>query len=484
MAASIIKNLIFASSAKYLGGVIGLAVMAVLARLIPPEDFGTIAIGSVFIAFFGMLGDMGLAPAVVRFSSLDKEDFRSIFGFTFWIAVLSGVLFYLLSFPIGMFYGSTDLTRVCRWLTLMLMFSILNIVPQNLLIRQKRFDIIARRVIVIQIVMGALSIFFAFRGWWFDALLLSSIGTMILTFAANTWSSRIRPKFVFNKTPIKIISEFSIFQLLFNIVCYAGQNIDRLVIGKALNISQMAFFDKARNLSLQPVHNISGVATSVIYPYLVTHDNSTLQRIYSLVLRISFVLSFPISAFCIGSSRELITLIFGHQWVAAILPFSILSFSIIMEIPHVMEGTIMQTCGHTRQLFKLGCIKAVISISSLIIFAGVWKSMEAVCISVVLSSFSSVLLSIWWIFRECFAYRLGIVHLKYVLVPLMNFMAVYLSILLFDRLFWNVGLISSLIIKLTSSIVITCLILYCTKYVSWNQMLWLFGRKGVLSVNA
>lgn len=299
MSRSFIGNLIYAAASKYLGVIIGLVIMGVLARLLPPGDFGVMGVGTVFITFFGMMGEMGLGPAVVRFQNLTVEKLRSLFGLTFWIAIASSISFYFLSGLIGWYYDSNETSRVCRWLAFLLFFAIVNIVPQNLLIRKKRFDIIARRVILVQVFMGAAAIFAAYRGWGINSLLLLQIGTMVLTFIANTYSAKLSPKLFFDKQPVNMVSTFSLYQFLFNLVGYISANIDRLVIAKILTLTQLAYFDKSRSLSSQPVHNIGGVVSSVVYPYLSERhkDKAGLKAIYSSILRLFFLSLSPFRPF-------------------------------------------------------------------------------------------------------------------------------------------------------------------------------------------
>ena len=67
--ASNIKNQLFSgvfytALAKYSGIVISLVIAGILARLLSPDDFGIVAVATVIIAFFSLLTDMGISPAL------------------------------------------------------------------------------------------------------------------------------------------------------------------------------------------------------------------------------------------------------------------------------------------------------------------------------------------------------------------------------------------------------------------------------------
>ena len=68
--ASNIKNQLFSgvfytALAKYSGIVISLVIAGILARLLSPDDFGIVAVATVIIAFFSLLTDMGISPAII-----------------------------------------------------------------------------------------------------------------------------------------------------------------------------------------------------------------------------------------------------------------------------------------------------------------------------------------------------------------------------------------------------------------------------------
>lgn len=68
------SGVFYTALAKYSGVVISLVVAGILARLLSPDDFGIVAVATVIIAFFNLLTDMGVSPAIVQHKSLTKDD--------------------------------------------------------------------------------------------------------------------------------------------------------------------------------------------------------------------------------------------------------------------------------------------------------------------------------------------------------------------------------------------------------------------------
>ena len=117
--ASNIKNQLFSgvfytALAKYSGIVISLVIAGILARLLSPDDFGIVAVATVIIAFFSLLTDMGISPAIIQHKSLTKDELSTIFSFTVWTGIGISILFFAASWMIADYYESEILRTLCQ----------------------------------------------------------------------------------------------------------------------------------------------------------------------------------------------------------------------------------------------------------------------------------------------------------------------------------------------------------------------------------
>ena len=88
------SGVFYTAMAKYIGIIISLVVAGILARLLSPNDFGTVAIATVIISFFAIFTDMGISPAVVQDKTLTEDDLANIYSFTFWTGIAIALLFF------------------------------------------------------------------------------------------------------------------------------------------------------------------------------------------------------------------------------------------------------------------------------------------------------------------------------------------------------------------------------------------------------
>ena len=76
------SGVFYTAVARYSGLIVSLVIAGVLARLIPPEDFGIVAVATVIISFFGIFSDLGVGAAVIQNKTLTDGDLSKIYSFT------------------------------------------------------------------------------------------------------------------------------------------------------------------------------------------------------------------------------------------------------------------------------------------------------------------------------------------------------------------------------------------------------------------
>ncbi|MBO7747804.1 lipopolysaccharide biosynthesis protein [Paenibacillus sp. MWE-103] len=370
---------------KYTVVIIQILFTSVLARLLTPEDFGIVAVTTVFTTFFLMIADMGIGAAIIQNKSLTKQDVNHIFTFTIYFAVILAVTFALFSVPLSYVYGNSVYITIGAVLSVSLFFNALNIVPNALLLKDKRFAALGVRSIIVSIAAAALTIVLAVAGYKYYAIVYNSVFMAFFTFLWNILSVSVRPALKFNKASIIKIKEFSTFQFLFNLVNYFSRNLDALLIGKFLGSVALGYYDKGYRLMLYPLNILTGVITPILLPILSEHQENK-DYIYSQYMRIVKLLSLMgafVSVFCFVSAKEIITIMFGASWLATVPAFKMLALSVWPQMVTSSTGAIFQSLGSTKLLFKTGVINSLITVISICV--GIWfKDIRdvALCVSI------------------------------------------------------------------------------------------------------
>lgn len=265
---SIKKAALLNAISKYSNVLFMLVANAVLARLLTAEEYGVLAIITVFVSFFHLFSDMGFGAGVIQNKELDQEDISNIFSFTVYLGLGLSVLFVALSFGVAKIYGDDVFIPVGTWLSLSVFFNTINMIPNAQLMREKRFVLVAIRNIVVYIGSYVVAIIMAFRGFSYYSLVGQSIIAACISFLWSYFTVRIRFKVIFDISSIKKIYAYSSNIFLYNLVNYFGRNMDNLLTGKFMGSQVLGYYNKAYQLMLYPVNYLTNVITPVLHPIL------------------------------------------------------------------------------------------------------------------------------------------------------------------------------------------------------------------------
>lgn len=363
------KAALINASGKYAKIFLSIVVNAVLARILSADDYGIVAIITVFSTFFTTFSDMGFGAAIIQEKDLKRVDIDNIYSFTVYVSLVLMALFAILSYPIASFYGNRVYIRLGQLLSISLLFNSLNMVPNGILNREKRFGSIAIRTVVVYVGSALITVILAFHGFRYYALVIQAILTALLTFIWNYWTTRPKFKFNFKMDSVKQVLNYSGYQFAFNIVNYFSRNLDNLLTGKLLGSAELGYYNKAYTLMLYPVNNLTGVIAPVLHPLLSDYQKQIriIYVKYMKVLRLIAIIGIYVAAVCFLGSTEIIRIMYGKNWDAAIICFQYLSIAIIPQMLNAIAGGIFQALGNTKLLFVNSTINTFITVVAILI---------------------------------------------------------------------------------------------------------------------
>ncbi|WKY46941.1 lipopolysaccharide biosynthesis protein [Eubacteriaceae bacterium ES3] len=378
------KSVLINASGKYTKVVLSLLVNAVLARILSPEDYGIVAVVTVFSTFFTTFSDMGFGPAIIQKKDLTKEDINNIYSFTVYVSVVLMFVFILCAYPIASFYEDDVFISLGQMLSIALLFNALNMVPNGILNREKKFASIAVRTVVVYVGASVISIFLAFMGFRYYALAIQAILVALFTFIWNFGTTRPRFRFKIDMDSIKKVINYSSYQFAFNLINYFSKNLDNLLIGKFMGSAELGYYNKAYTLMVYPVNNLTGVISPVLHPVLSDYQQQLdiIYRKYMKIVHLLACVGLYIAPVCFLGANEIINIFYGRNWGASVSCFQYLSIAIVPQMINSSSGAIFQSLGNTRQLFANGLINTCVTVIAILIGVFVGGSIETVSICV------------------------------------------------------------------------------------------------------
>lgn len=371
---------------KYSKIFLSLIVNAVLARILSAEDYGIVAVITVFSTFFTTFSDMGFGPAIIQNKNLSDDDINNIYSFTVYVSIILMILFMFCSFPIALFYGDSVYIWLGQMLSISLLFNALNMVPNGILNRDKKFISIAIRTVVVYVGAAIITIVLAFMGLRYYALVIQAILTALFTFLWNYATTKPKFHFHFKMESIQKVLNYSGYQFAFNLVNYFSRNLDNLLTGKFMGNAELGYYNKAYTLMLYPVNNLTGVISPVLHPVLSDYQNclDIIYKKYMKIVRLLLCIGLYVAPVCFLAAEELIIILYGSNWEKSVVCFQLLSIAIIPQMINSSAGSIFQAIGNTKLLFANSCINTSVTVVAIIggVFYGKNIQTLSMCVAI------------------------------------------------------------------------------------------------------
>lgn len=362
------KAVAWTAIAKYTTAALQLVFAAILSRILTPEQYGTVAVITVFVVFFQLFCDMGFGAAVIQDKELTDNQTNDIFSWTLYLGLFLQLLFIGASFPISHFYDDSVYVPLGIILSFSLLLTALNMIPNAVMLKQKRFKTITIRTVCAHIITALFTILLAYKGFGVYALVIQTLLSNFIIFVWNEVTVKLKLNFKPDFGVIKRIWGYSVYQFLAQLLNYFNRNLDQLLIGKFFSKADLGQYNKSYHLMQMPISYIPGVVGPALHPILSEHQNDP-QYIYQANLRMMKILSLLgcfISVWLYYTANEIVILLFGHQWYAAIVPFQYLALSVWFQLSTNTVGPIYQSLGNTKLLFTSVVCSCVVIVSGII----------------------------------------------------------------------------------------------------------------------
>ena len=366
--------------------IIQFGISVVLARLIAPDQFGMVAMLTIFISVANCFVDSGLGQALFRKKERTQADCSTVFWFSLVVSVVCYWILFFCSPLVSRFYDMQELTPILRVSALSIIIGTLGGVNRMFLQIDLNFKALAKYNIsglVISGIVGVTLAYYDFKVW---ALVYQNLTMTVVTTLFIIAKVKWYPSFIFSKTSFKEFFSFGCKLLASGLLDTVYTNIYGITIGKFYKASDLAFYNRAQQLKTMTSSLPTNILQSVTFPLLVNiQDNDEqLKSAYRRIIRISSFVVFPL---CLGIGAvayPLINTIYTDVWIYAAVLLSIIVFAGMLYPIHAINLNYLIVKGRSDLFLKLEIIKKVQGIAILCIT--IPMGLEAMCYGSVISS--------------------------------------------------------------------------------------------------
>jgi PST family polysaccharide transporter len=326
-----------------------LAVVSVMARLLGPPEFGLAAAAMVVIAFCQILLKSGIRPALVQRANLERR--HVVTGF--WLSILMGLG---LAAGIGLCAGPLarhvflipELEPVLQVVAVLLPLQSVSTVAQSLLERELRFGVLVRMEVGSYLVgYAAIGIALAYTGFGVWALVAAYVGQELI-FALVSLYVHPHPKVLaWDRDAAGELSRFGIGYAAAAFGNVAAIQGDAWVVGRWLGRESLGFYRYAYELTASVAGLLGQVLQQVMFPAmaLVQGDPQRLTAAYRRGVGLISLLVLPATAALYVLAPELIRVILGPQWDAAVMPFRVLALALLVRTTYRVSDALARATG-------------------------------------------------------------------------------------------------------------------------------------------
>jgi PST family polysaccharide transporter len=348
---------------------VGLTTAIILARLLAPEDFGLIAMAYVFIALAQLFADFGIGAAIIQSKDTDPRVISSAFWANIVVGIALAIMTAAAAPAIAGFYDDERLLYMTLALSLTLLLSGAVAVPRAVLYRDMRFNRAIQAQMVGSLAGGLVAVTLAWNGFSVWSLVWQPICgsgiSFVLTFAFTGW----RPIRTFSWRHIRHLTSFSFDVLGADLLDYARQNSDKLIIGKFLGSTALGYYNLAFQLMLYPLTYVAGVIAKVLFPTLsfLQKERARLQQACLKATAAVALITFPMMVGLFLVADDFVLVVFGEKWAPMRPVLQILCLIGMLQSVGTVAGTIYLSTGRTRTMFHLALVSAPVTVAALVV---------------------------------------------------------------------------------------------------------------------
>ncbi|MEQ2563856.1 lipopolysaccharide biosynthesis protein [Ventrimonas sp. CLA-AP-H27] len=370
-------------------------VSIVLARILSPDAYGTIALITVFTNILNVFIDSGLGNALIQKKSADDLDFSTVFFFNILMCCVLYMGLFLTAPVIAQFYNDDSLTPVIRVLGITLIISGVKNVQQAYVSRTLQFKKFFFATLGGTIGAAILGIVVALNGGGVWALVVqqifnAAVDTIILWFTVS-W----KPRLIFSLERLRGLFSYGWKLLVSSLLDTIYNNLEQLIIGKVYSNADLAYYNRGRQFPNFMIANINNSIDSVLLPVMsrAQDDKSHIKAMTRRSIKTSTYVMAPMMmglAFC---AEPIIRLVLTDKWLPCV-PFLRIFCCTFMFYPiHTANLNAIKAMGRSDLFLKLEIEKKIVGI--ILLFSTMWFGVLVMAYGLLINSVMCQIINSW-----------------------------------------------------------------------------------------
>lgn len=341
----------------------------ILARLLTPDDFGVIAILSVFISIANTFVNNGLCNSIVQKKDSDNKDCSTVFFTQLIIAVICYIILFVSAPFIADFYSDSALIPMLRVMSLSLIISAFGAMQTTILKKNMLFNRSFIATGLSSLAYGITGILCAYSGFGCWSLVFAALSQSLVLTITNTLVIKWRPDFVFSLKRLKSLFSYSWKLTVGWFIGTLHQDIYTLVIGKRFSSATLGYYNRAGSLPQIFSKTITEVVDGVMFPALssIQDEKEKFRNMAKNLLSMNSFVIFPVFFGLSAVAKPLVIFLLTDKWLPSVDMLRIIAITLSLNALNNSNMQIFNSIGRSDIFMKFEIFKRSLSIVLLII---------------------------------------------------------------------------------------------------------------------
>lgn len=391
----IFSNLIWRFLERGGSQVVAFVVSIILARLLEPELYGSIALVMVIISILQVFVDSGMATSLVQKKDSDNLDFSSVFYFNLAFCLLLYTGLFFAAPLIDRLYGSSGLVPVIRVLGLTIIVSGVKNVQQAYVSKTMQFRRFFFATLGGTVFSAIVGIAMAYMGYGIWALVMQNLLNAAVNTAILWLTVGWKPERRFSLSRLKALISYG-WKILASALLDTGYlKLYQLVVGLKYTSADLAFYNKGDQYPNLLMDNINLSIDSVLLPVLSAEQDSRehVREMTRRAVKLSTYVMFPMMVGLAVCAEAFVSLLLTDKWLPCVPYMQVFCLMYAFYPIHTANLNAIKAMGRSDIFLRQEIIKKLISTALLIL--AIPMGVYAIALSQLVSGVIAMAVNAW-----------------------------------------------------------------------------------------
>ena len=343
-----------------------LLVLVILARLLTPTDYGIAGMAIVVTSFALIFTDPALSAALIQRPVIDERDRSSVF----WLATGIGGALTLVGVAasglVANFFREEQVQDLVIVTSFCLVAASLSVTQRALLARELAYRKLEIREMTSIVAGGVVGVAAAIAGLGPWAIVLNFVTYVVISTVLVWLLVDWRPRRVFSIDHIRSLWGFSARIFSASVLTWGNQNLDKALVGRFLGGGPLGAYSLAYTATQVPGQLLSRPLYQVVAPAYarIQSDSERLERAWLWSKQLSVAVVAPALLALIVVAPDLVPVVFGDQWDAAIAPLQLLCIGAVANALVALHWSVLQARGEASTVLRLAFMSSFLTFTA------------------------------------------------------------------------------------------------------------------------